>query len=73
MFVPPDGVQLIVTPAVPLIETCPAPVAKISIDVPTGYATAEFKGIVNVTADAEFISIRLSLSVNDDKVYAADF
>ncbi len=48
----------------PAIVTCPAPVCRISIDVPTGNAVVEFAGIVTVNPVALLHSIKLSLSVN---------
>ena len=56
------GVALTVTPPAPAIVTCPAPVCRMSIEVPTGYATDEFVGIVTVTPVAEETSTSLSRS-----------
>ena len=62
------GVALTVTPPAPAIVTWPAPVCKISMEVPTGYATVAFVGIVKVTPDAEDTSINESLSVSAESV-----
>ena len=62
------GVAFTITPESPTILVSPVFTTSISNVVPIGKATAESVGIVTVTGLVESISIKLSLSPNDESV-----